>query len=268
MPEEQLTELERFAAALATLGDDVVLSHRSAADLWGLWTPHFDGIEVTTPAGDRGSAYTTSVQRRVVVPHRRILAAEEVTTRHGLPVTTLPRTWLDLAGQLDVHDLVAAGDSILRTGLTTDDLLIASARVHRVRGLPRARQAGPLLDRKSRSRPESRIRAQLLLAGLPRPKVNEPVFDDDGGWLAEPDLHYPEAKLAIEYNGADHADFDRMGKDSVRLLALQRAGWTVRIYTAVHAFRRLDEVSADVRTILSARAPELLTLRYRQRAAG
>ena len=61
-----------------------------------------------------------------------------------------------------------------------------------------------------------------------------------GGWLAEPDLHYAQARLALEYNGAEHASLARMRKDSVRLLDLQRAGWEVRTYTAVHAFSRLD----------------------------
>jgi hypothetical protein len=63
----------------------------------------------------------------------------------------------------------------------------------------------------------------------------------------------------LEYNGADHAKTERMGKDSVRLLDVQRSDWTVRTYTAVHAFRRLDEVPRDVSNLLHRLAPELLT---------
>jgi hypothetical protein len=98
-----------------------------------------------------------------------------------------------------------------------------------------------------------------VLAGLPEPEVNREIHDEFGQWLAEPDLHYKEAKLALEYNGADHAQTERMGKDSVRLLDVQRSDWTVRTYTAVHAFRRLDEVARDVSNLLHRLAPELLT---------
>src|SRR5690349_5541756 len=61
MTEPSLIEL---AEALASMSADTVLSHRSAAQIWGMWIPQFGGIEVTTPAGLRGSRYTTSVQRR------------------------------------------------------------------------------------------------------------------------------------------------------------------------------------------------------------
>jgi hypothetical protein len=109
------------------------------------------------------------------------------------------------------------------------------------------------------SRPESRIRGAIVLAGLPEPEVNREIHDEHGQWLAEPDLHYKEARLAVEYNGADHAKVERMGKYSVRLLDVQRSDWTVRTYTAVQAFHRLDEVAAEVRHLLHRLAPDLLT---------
>jgi hypothetical protein len=250
--------VDELAAVLASLPEDAVLSHRSAAQLWGLWIAGFDGIEVTSPAGDRGSRYTTGVQRRSVTAHRRILPPHHVTSHLGLPVTTLVRTWLDLSALCDIHDLVAAGDSALRRGAGAAEFgeLVSGAR--RLRGLVRARAAVPMLDGSSRSRPESRIRSAIVLAGLPRPRVNEAIHDEHHGWLAEPDLHYREARLALEYNGADHANVERMRKDSTRLLDLQRAGWEVRTYTAAQAFSRLDEVVADVRGLLKRRAPQLL----------
>ena len=198
-----------LADALERVSPAAVLSHRSAAQVWGLWIPGFEGIEVTTPATERGSRYTTGVQRRSIVAHRRILSAEDLTTRYGLPVTSLARTWLDLAPFLDVHDLVAAGDSALRLGASKQDLAERARCAFRTRGAIRARQAAPLLNGRSKSRPESRIRAGIVLGGLPEPRVNEAVQDRHGGWLAEPDLHYDEARLAIEFNGAVHADVKR-----------------------------------------------------------
>lgn len=257
-------DLYRLADALAGMREDVVFSHRSAAHLWGLWIPRFGGIEVTSPACERASAYTTGVQRSAVVAHRRILPPEDVVLRHGLPVTTRERTWVDLAAILGIHDLVAAGDSALRAGASGDLIAAQVAALRRIRGAVLARRAVPLLNKRSASRPESRIRTAILLAGLPAPRVNQAVFDEHGQWLAEPDMHYEQARLALEYNGSDHANEGRMRKDSSRLLDLQRAGWEVRTYTAPHAYRRLDEVVHDVDMLLRRRAPELLTARFRR----
>jgi hypothetical protein len=259
MTEPSLIEL---AEALGSMPADTVLSDRSAAQVWGLWIPSFDRVEVTSAAGPRGSRYTTSVQRRAVVAHRRILPVDDVDVHRGLPVTSLERTWLDLAAILDVYDLVAAGDSALRAGADHARLCGRVAVQHRRRGTRAARRTVVHLDARSRSRPESRIRAALVLAGLPKPQVNRAIYDEFGQWLAEPDLHYREAKLALEYNGADHAGIKRIRQDSVRLLDQQREEWEIRTYTAPHAYSRLHEVVDDVTTLLSRRAPELLTAPY------
>lgn len=255
---------EGIARAVA-ISPDVVVSHRSAAQLWSMWTPEFTKIEITRRAGDRGSRYTTSVQRDTVVAHRRILGPDDVVDLHGLAVTSPVRTWLDLSAILGLHDLVAAGDSALRIGCSPHELAQRVAAVHHLRGSVRARRALPILDAASRSRPESRIRTALVLAGLPAPAVNKSVFDEFGQWLAEPDLHYLEAKLALEYNGSDHAGPARMRKDARRLLDLQRADWTVRTYTAIDAFARLDQVVADVRVLLHRLAPQLLVREHLRR---
>jgi hypothetical protein len=262
----ELSDLERCAVALDSMPADTVLSHRSAAAVWGLWIPPFTDVEVTTPARSVGSRYTTSVQRAAVVAHRRLLAPDDVAVVHGLPVTGLVRTWLDLAPLLDTYDLVAAGDRALQLGADVAELAARAQTSKRVRGVRRSRTAAALLHPGSRSRPESRIRAALVLAGLPMPEVNQPIFDEYGQWLAEPDLHYKAARLAIEYNGSDHATLERMRKDASRTLDMQRADWIVRVYTAIDAYRRLEDIVADTREVLLRRAPELLTaVRLRRR---
>jgi hypothetical protein len=69
------------------VGDDAVLSHRSAAALLGIRAATI--VEVTT---DRALQ-----SRRGLRLHQAPLAPDEVTTRDGIPVTTPPRTLLDLA---------------------------------------------------------------------------------------------------------------------------------------------------------------------------
>ncbi len=242
---------------------DAVLSHRSAAQVWGIWIPRFDGIEMTSPAGPRGSRYTTSVQRRTVVAHRRITPA----ARRGRPSRAASLRRRSAPGSIWPPYWTCTTSSPPATARCVP------ARIGRgsARGLPgsvgcaerrRARRVIEHLDARSRSRPESRIRAAIVLAGLPKPRVNRAIYDEHGQWLAEPDLHYREAKLALEYNGADHAGVGRIRKDSVRLLDQQREEWEVRTYTAPHAYARLHEVVDDVTHLLSRRAPELLTAPY------
>jgi hypothetical protein len=230
-----------------------------------LWIPPFHGLEICRPAGATGSPYTTNVHRHSVVAHRFRLPEDRVTSCFGLPVTTIEQTWLMLASVLDIYDLIAAGDRALTRGASPETLAAVIASSPPIRGIRAARRALPHLDADSCSRPESRIRAVIVLAGLPKPAVNKPVFDGYGQWLAEPDLHYKEGRIALEYNGADHAGVQRIRKDGTRLLALQRAGWEVRTYTAPQAFRQLHEVVDDVLGLITVRAPELLSRRLAHR---
>jgi len=106
----------------------------------------------------------------------------------------------------------------------------------------------------------------LVLAGLPAPAVNAAVHDGSGQWLAEPDLSYAEARLAIEYQGADHADVRRMRKDVSRHMDLRRAGWDVLYYTAEQVFRHPEVLATDTRSALARRAPALLATAAARRA--
>src|SRR5215213_6467551 len=82
-----LTRNERFMAAVLACGDEAALSHFSAAVLWGMLNS--DGkVHVTAP-GER--------VRPGLVVHRAALAAGEVTTCAGIPVTKPARTLVDLA---------------------------------------------------------------------------------------------------------------------------------------------------------------------------
>jgi hypothetical protein len=251
--------LVRAAAMLERLPAGSVLSGPSAALVHGLWVRAGARLDVTVPATARPPAHTTAPQRPEVAAHRRALRPDEVAVVRGLPVTTLPRTWLDLAATLELPDLVAADDSALRAGATPAELAQAVDRGGGRRGVVRARVALPLLDRRSRSRPESRLRVALVTGGLPVPEVNQPAYDEHGGWLAEPDLSYPPARVALEYQGALHAEVDRMRRDVARHMDLHRAGWQVLYYTAADVLGRTDQVVRDVREALVRRAPELLT---------
>jgi very-short-patch-repair endonuclease len=99
------------------------------------------------------------------------------------------------------------------------------------RGARRARQAVGLADPRAESQPESRLRVGLALAGL-RPVGQYVVKAEDGRFIARVDLAFPEAKIAIEYDGAWHATAAQLRKDRRRLNALVAAGWRVLHVTA------------------------------------
>lgn len=249
----------RCAAVLASSTPDSVLSHTAAARLHRLWLPAgMDDIHVaTSTAGVRGRTMLRT-QRPEVRSHRLELRPEDVTVVDGLPVTSLTRTWRDLAGMLGLAALVAAGDSGLQAGMTGHDLQWALGGGAGARGIRRARLAAPLLDARSRSRPESHLRVHASARGAIALAVNEPVHRREGGWLAEPDLSIEQARIALEYQGEVHANPDRMRKDMTRFAELRREGWLVLMYGPAEVFGRPWEIESEVRAALALRAPHLL----------
>ena len=228
----------------------------TAALLHGLWLPPDmgRGVEVIVRPDVPAPSARSHNRRPGLRARRQMLAPDEWTCLDGIPVTTEARTWLDLAAALSPPDLVAAGDSALRGTATLAEIdhLISRAR-HRP-GVVAARHAVPLLNERSRSRPESHMRYAIVTAGLPEPAVNVPVFDELGQWLFEPDLGYDDVKLALEYNGSQHAEPSRMRSDISRTIdAGIRGRWRTETFGPVEVFGRPDQLAAYVRYLREAR---------------
>jgi hypothetical protein len=120
-----------------------------------------------------------------------------------------------------------------------------------VPGVPQVRAALVLADEDSASPPETRLRMVWQLdAGLPRPLVNQPVFDRDGRLVGYPDLLDVEAGLAIEYDGEDHRRASRHSADVDREARFREVGLEVTRATG----RDLHERDALVARLLAARA--------------
>jgi hypothetical protein len=102
--------------------------------------------------------------------------------RHGLRVTSVARTVVDLARTEPLPSAVAAADHALRHGWCTraDVLEEAAAVPRRVRGRPAASLVARLADPLSMSVGESLSRTQMFLLDLPRPRLQVPHADEDG----------------------------------------------------------------------------------------
>ena len=98
----ELTRHGRWMAAVLSCGPGAVLSHESAAALWGIRADRGARIEVSVPAH-------VARRRPGLVVHRRAeLHAGELTQHKGIPVTSPALTLLDLAGRVGRDPLEAA----------------------------------------------------------------------------------------------------------------------------------------------------------------
>jgi hypothetical protein len=254
-------ELRCQAAAL--LVPDAAFSHVTAASLHGLPLP-LQPTGRETASRTRASVHVTlapTVPRRArrhpvgLVCHEARLQPDEIERRaDGLHVTTVARTWADLAGALDLVDLVAVADAALNRRLVSTQQLenITESWSGRA-GAKLLRTALPLVEPATDSAMETRLRLLLVLAGLPRPVAGRDVVLY-GGWIARPDLSYPELRIAIEYDGEHHrVDRKQWRNDIGRRRALEEAGWVVLIFTADDVLQRPQETVRQVRAALRSR---------------
>lgn len=251
--------LARCAAVVESAPTQTVVAYTTAAQLHGLWLPNVpETIHIATYGRQGAGREMTWSRRPEFTSHRLQLRNEDVTLVHGVPVTSVARTWRDLGTLLRLPDLVAAGDSALRAGGSRAAIQDVLRHCVHGRGIRLCRQAFAMLDERSASRPESHLRVAITAPGIPPFAVNESVFRDEGGWLGQPDLSLAEAKIALEYQGEDHADLIRMRKDLTRDSDFRSEGWRMFLYGPAEVFRRPWQIRTEVRREVAARAPHLL----------
>ncbi|HET8616939.1 MAG TPA: DUF559 domain-containing protein [Actinomycetales bacterium] len=190
-----------------------------------------------------------------LVCHVCKLAPRECERRpDGLLLTSAARTWADLAARLSLVDLVVVADAALRRGLVTTAQLATTVETWSTRpGAALLRRALPLVEPRTDSPMETRLRLLLVLAGLPQPVAGRDVALT-GAWIARPDLSYPELRIAIEYDGDHHrVDRQQWQSDIYRRRLLEEAGWLVLVFTADDVLRRPDETVRRVRSALQSR---------------
>jgi uncharacterized protein DUF559 len=238
----------RLAAVLLTAPPGAVLSHATAADLWGIAIPlQAEGgarVHLTVPMGSRAES------RRDRSVHRTQLPDGDTTRRGGMPVTTPARTWRDLAAVLRPSALLAVSDQVLARWCSRRDLEQQLASRPTGRGSARARAVLPVADPRAESPMESVLRWLVHEAGLPPPELQHVVRDAHGRTTARADLAWPDRRLLVEFDGDVHRQRDVFVNDLRRQNRLVAAGWTVLRFTSADVLGRPDDVIAEIRRAL------------------
>lgn len=156
----------RIAALLAVLDCDAAACGMSAARIWdlGAWSGE---LAVATSAPVSHKRRDGYVLRPVHLPeHHRC-------ERHGVPITSVERTVIDVARATpSLRSAVVVADSALRLRLTTLDRLREMIAESSGRpGIRRAAEAVGLADPRSESVLESISRVAMHLHGLPAPRT-------------------------------------------------------------------------------------------------
>lgn len=210
----------RARAAALSYGEGAVISHRTAAELWGLLpTSEEQYIHVTVP-GRNARPHDGVCLHRV-----RALASVEISEKHALPLTSPARTVLDLASTAPPRDTeVALAEARIHRLATDPQIANTIQRNPTSRGAPTLKA---LLEQEqdsgyTRSAAERRLRDLVRDAGLPRPRFNEPLL----GYVV--DALWPEHRLVVEVDGyAYHRHRKAFERDRRRDQELVAAGYRV-----------------------------------------
>jgi hypothetical protein len=228
------------AAVLAT---DGVVSHRSAAELWGL-IPPAGYVEVSV-----SPAHNPRARPPVVVHRIRDLRSDLAVEREGMPVSDAVRTIIDLGLVMPVWSIRSA----LSQGLSSRLYTITQAKALREalgrQGRNGTGIAGDLIEGRlltgdfEESGLEARFNDLVARYGLPRPTLQHEVWSR-GRHVGRVDAAYPGLKLAIEVDGYEaHASPEQFQRDRSRQNELVALGWTVLRFT------RHDIVRAPVTVV-------------------
>jgi predicted transcriptional regulator of viral defense system len=211
----------RYLAAVKACGERSLLAGRAAAHLLGLLKRPPSLPEVLTPT-----------ERRIpgVVTHRvRRTELTDATRWRGISVTTVQRTLVDLAADLEEDELArAVHEAEVRHRTTPTQVERVLARRHNWPGARKLRRVLWGDVPVTLSRLEARFLQRLRAAGLPQPRVNRRV---DGRYV---DCRWPAHRLTVEldsyrYHHTRHAwEQDRQREREARARADEFRRYTWR----------------------------------------
>jgi hypothetical protein len=231
-------ELEGAARALSAVSPGAWISHVTAARLRSQllppWLADSTELHLSKPRA------LPAVRRKGIFGHTVLAREDEVELVDGIRLSTRSRTWLDLARDLPLDDLVSMGDELIRIPRvdfegraepydTLAGLRMLVGRHPNLQGIVRAREALDLMRVGADSAPETLLRLAIASAGLPEPELQVPLRAGDAR-SPSADLGYRHRRLAIQYDGGHHLDEAQIFSDRRRDKAFESAGWTVLVF--------------------------------------
>jgi very-short-patch-repair endonuclease len=240
----------RWLAAVLACGAGALLSHRSAAAMWGLTGRRGSVVDVTAITGRQFRPGRDGIRL-----HRGRLYPGDATERNGIPVTTVARTLFDLAEVVDIRQLRRAWEEADRLGF----LRLAAIEQLCEQGYGR-RALRPIRRLLGEARAPTFTRSPLEdrfaefcrehLTDLPEPLTNVSILDH------EVDAYWPSHRLVVEMDSWEfHGNRAAFESDRARDAAMQAASY--RVIRLTH--RRLkadpDGVTSELRAILTNPPP-------------
>jgi very-short-patch-repair endonuclease len=236
----ELTPHGRWMAAVLVCGEEAMLSHRSAAELWGIGYEEAGRIEVTVRR-------KCEIRRKgLKVRSRPSLDARCSVSRHGIPITHPVQTLIDLATELKPLRLERAVNEADKLDLVDPERLRRALEGHR--GEPGVKKLATLLDRHtfrlSDSDLEVLFRPLAMAAGLPVPLTKRWVL----GY--EVDFHFPDHDLIVETDGLRyHRTAAQQARMAKRDQTHTASGFRVLRFTHWQIAHAADEVTDVLRRI-------------------
>ena len=231
-----------YMAAVKACGEGALLSGLAAAYLYRLVKASVPAAEVLVPESAECAG-----------PHRRFRRGPptEATTWRGIPITTVPRTLVDLAALLSEDDLARAcheaGVKYRTTPRHVDAVLV---RHPNSKGTATLRRVMSGETRVTLSKLEARFLALLREAGLPLPLTNRPASG------RRVDCRWPEQRLTVELDSYTfHNSRYSWEKDRQREREARARGDEFRRYSRDDVFLRPDLVVRELRELLARLAP-------------
>ncbi len=257
-------ELRRFNRAIypaVWIPRDTTLSPQELARAAWLWSDRRGVVSGLSASALWGATWIDAGERAEIIHSNRrppaglivrsdTLAPGETTEVSGMPVTDPARTAFDLGRRLTLRAGVQRIDALMSATRVQVADVHAVARQHPgARGLRQLRETLEIVDGGSESPYESLTRLRLVRAGFPRPVTQIKVCDRYGLVLARLDMGWPEYRVAVEFDGAQHwTNPEQRDRDIERHAALEAQRWIVIRVSAglLHSHRAgfLDRVQA------------------------
>jgi very-short-patch-repair endonuclease len=243
----RISQLGKWMAAVVASGPGAVLSHRSAAALWGIRGSAAGVMDVTVP---HRSTSSDRIRR-----HLAALPTDEVAVHEGIAVTTAPRTIFDLAATSSVDRV--EGDIRQIEYLRLYDRLSLVDMVDRYPGRRGVRRVRAALDRIetlpagcTRSRLEERFLPFLRRHDLPRPRLNDWIMV--GEQRFQVDCHWPGTGQVVELDSWEaHGTRSAFRDDRARDRVLGTAGYAVTRISWAQLDDEPEAVASDLRKLLA-----------------